>query len=236
MTVQYRIFPNGENSLVIDFGNRIDARVNDIVIKLADHLNQYGFIDYTESVPAYSSLGVFYEIAVVKNVYPQYETAFEAVSQIIEDALSKFTNSSKQTTRMIEIPVCYDAEFAPDLEFVAQNSGLAKEQVIETHSGGIYRVFMIGFLPGFAYMGELDARIATPRRQTPRTVVEQGSVGIAGSQTGIYPLNSPGGWQIIGKTPFKLFKPDDNEISLLTAGDRVKFLRITKKEFTALSQ
>jgi inhibitor of KinA len=128
--------------------------------------------------------------------------------------------------RTIEIPVKFDREVGPDLEFVTQQSGLDSEEVVRIFTGTTYRVFMLGFLPGFSYLGKVDEQIATPRRDSPRLSVPKGSVGIAGNQTGIYSLESPGGWQIIGRTETELFTPKNKQPCLLAPGDRVRFVSV----------
>jgi len=138
--------------------------------------------------------------------------------------------------RIVEIPICYDAEFALDLDRVAERTKLSAGEVIDLHSKAEYRVACIGFVPGFPFLTGLASKLATPRRDTPRKEIPSGSVGIGGAQTGIYPLRSPGGWNLIGRTPFKLFDPTKNPPSLLQAGDRVRFRAITREEFAAFAE
>jgi KipI family sensor histidine kinase inhibitor len=138
---------------------------------------------------------------------------------------------SNPTERWVEIPMCYGGKFGPDLAAVAAHTGLSEAEVIRRHSAGSYRVFLLGFVPGFAYLGGLDPQLATPRRETPRARVEPGSVGIAGTQTGVYPLAAPGGWQIIGRTPLSLFRPQETPPTLLHPGDRVRFRVVEPQEF-----
>lgn len=202
---------------MISFGNIIDIDINKKVISLHQALLHQSFEGFVESVPAYSSLAVFY--------HPP--ASFEKVKEFIQTLL----NSSAQTEpegSNIEIPVLYDAD---DLEFVAQQHQLTKEQVISIHTSKSYRVFMVGFLPGFPYMGTVDERIATARRSSPRTSVPAGSIGIAGMQTGIYPQSSPGGWQLIGRTPLKIFDIGKASPCLFKPGDSVKFYSISLTEF-----
>jgi inhibitor of KinA len=142
--------------------------------------------------------------------------------------------STPAAQRPIEIPVCYGGEFGVDLQFVAEHNGMTADEVVAIHCGATYRVHMLGFAPGFPYLGGMSERIATPRRNTPRLKVAAGSVGIAGPQTGVYPLETPGGWQIIGRTPLALFRPAENPPTLLSPGDFVRFRPITSEEFTAL--
>src|SRR5262249_45597643 len=141
---------------------------------------------------------------------------------------------TKGTIRSVEVPVCYDPEFAPDLDDVSRRTGRATKEVIDLHSTAEYRVACIGFVPGFPFLAGLAKELATPRRDTPRKEIPPGSVGIGGAQTGIYPLRSPGGWNLIGRTPLKLFDPTNNPPALLRAGDRVRFRAITREEFEAL--
>jgi inhibitor of KinA len=224
--VSYKIFSISENALTIDFGNRISLELNEKVIQLADFIEENKFAGLVELVPAYSSLTVFYDLMTVRKDFSGFPNAFLAVQNLVEKSLKNLSKVKKNEPRLVKIPVNYSDEFAPDLEFVANRAGLSKDEVVKIHHSAIYRVFMIGFLPAFAYLGEVDERIATPRRQTPRTKIAKGSVGIAGKQTGIYPLESPGGWQIIGKTDLEMFQPENDEISLLKTGDLVNFYDI----------
>ncbi|HYP50618.1 MAG TPA: 5-oxoprolinase subunit PxpB, partial [Pyrinomonadaceae bacterium] len=149
----------------------------------------------------------------------------------IEKAMLETNGNVQIEARLVEIPVCFDAEFAPDLDFIAAEKNLSPEEIIEIFLAGTYRVFMLGFLPGFAYLGEVAEIIAVPRKQSPRLQVAAGSVGIAGRQTGIYSLASPGGWQIIGRTPLEMFNSDNEPPTRLQAGDTVRFYRIGKTDF-----
>ncbi len=218
-----RFFPLGDNALTIEFGNEISESLNRQVLSLADHFEQNKFPGFIETVPAYASLTVFYEISTVRKNFWEFASAFDAIKTLAENALQNLTEIRETPPRMIEIPVSFDPEFALDLEFVAENSDLTRREVIDIFTGKTYRIFMLGFLPGFAYMGEVDQSIAVPRKSTPRLKVPKGSVGIAGRQTGIYPLESPGGWQIIGKTDVELFTPKAKTPCLLQAGDLIKF-------------
>ena len=229
--MNYRIFPLGDNSLTIEFGSEISVELNNLVLKLSDFLENNLFDGFLETVPAYSSLTVFYDLTGVRQNFPQFATAYEAVKNFVVNAVVNLNESIETNSRNIEIPVCFDAEFAPDLEFVGVENNLAPKKVIEIFLGKTYRVFMLGFLPGFAYMGEIDGRIAAARKPTPRLRVPSGSVGIAGRQTGIYPLESPGGWQIIGRTPLEIFDPDSTVPAVLRVGDAVRFYEVKKSDF-----
>lgn len=214
--------PLGDSALLISFGEVIDEEVNDRVHALTKAIEGAGFEWLVEVVPAYSSLAVIYDPKLID---------FEGVKRAVEGL---DVRAERVGGRLVEIPVLYGGEYGPDLEFVAQYNGLTPEEVIEIHSKPIYRVYFLGFLPGFAYLGGMDERIATPRLEKPRLKVPAGSVGIAGKQTGIYPLESPGGWRIIGRTPLRLFNPPREPPTLLRPGDRVKFVPISREEFDEL--
>lgn len=222
----YKICPLGESAITIDFGNEISFELNDLVLSLSREIEQNKFEGFIECVPAYSSLTVFYDVLQVRKKSPKFQTAFDAVKFFAENKLKKLPQTKENTGNTTKMPVSFRREFALDLEFVAETNNLKPQEVVEIFLSKTYRVFMLGFLPGFAYMGELDERIATPRKGTPRTKVPKGSVGIAGRQTGIYPLESPGGWQIIGKTDVELFTPDKQRPTLFQTGDIVKFTKI----------
>ena len=192
------------------------------------------FKGYIETVPAYASLAVFYDVPVVKNYCTIVTTVFDFVKTFTEQLISEISTAADTTKRAtITIPVYYNGE---DIETVAMQHQLSVEELILIHTEKTYRVFMIGFLPGFAYMGKLDKRIATPRHAIPRTHVKKGSVGIAGFQTGIYPLDSPGGWQLIGQTPLKIFDTKKEFPCLLQAGDTIQFISISQTVFEKLNE
>lgn len=232
--MNYRIFSLGDGALTIEFGNEISVRSNGRVLKLAEFYHRNSFEGLIEVVPAYSSLTVFYDVFRVGKHFHGNRTGFEAVRDFTEKALGNLDDFQEIQTRQIEIPVCFDPEFALDLAFVAGENKLSPEKTVEIFLGRTYRVFMLGFLPGFSYMGEVDLRIATPRKLTPRLKVPAGSVGIAGKQTGIYSLESPGGWQIIARTPIKLFTPTAENPTFLQPGDAVKFFEIDRQKFESM--
>ncbi len=211
--------PAGDSALLVSFGETIDEEVNEKVHALAKRLEQARFEWLVEVVPAYSSLAVIYDPTLV---------GFEEVKRAVEGIR---VTSERFEGRLIEIPVVYGSSYGPDIEFVANYNGLSVDDIIEIHSKPVYRVYFLGFLPGFAYLGGMDERIATPRLEKPRLKVPAGSVGIAGKQTGIYPLESPGGWRLIGRTPLRLFNPAKEPPTLLQPGDRVKFVPIEESEF-----
>ena len=211
-----RILPLGDSAATIEFGNEISTELNNESIALADHLMGEPFDGMIEAVPAYSSVTVFYDTT---------KTAFSNVERQLAEVARTVKGDGKKDIQLIEIPIEISPETSPDLERIAEFSDLSKGDTIELFLSRAYRVYMLGFLPGFAYMGEVDERIAAPRLETPRTKVTKGSVGIAGKQTGIYPLESPGGWNIIGRTDLKMFDPNADQPCLLGPGDEVRFVR-----------
>lgn len=219
-----RIFPLGDSALTVEFGSSISAKDNRTAIAFADHFHSLAFPGFVEAVPAYASTTIFYDVSSVRRNFGDSATAYAAIQRLTEAALADLQYDEDAESRLIEMPVQFDKDSALDLAIISQTHGLAPETVIEIFLERTYRVFMIGFLPGFSYMGEVDERIATPRKETPRTLVPKGSVGIAGKQTGIYSLESPGGWQIIGRTDVELFLPDTDPPSLLRPGDQVRFI------------
>lgn len=227
----YHVFPLGDSALTVDFGNHIDERINRIVLGLVKQVKQSSFPGIIEVFPAYSSLTICYDVlALSKNVSGEM-TVFDWLKKKVQGWISSFHDKQEEQQRTLDIPVCYDKQFAPDLGKIAHDKHLSVEEFIQIHTSATYRVYMLGFLPGFAYMGDVDERIATPRKLQPANVAA-GSVGIAARQTGIYPLSSPGGWQIIGRTPLQLFDAGNREMTLFKPGDLVKFVPITINEFT----
>ena len=188
-----------------------------------------------EVAPAYTSIGVFYDPRRV--VTASTDALFESLAEQIRQAVSRARRQKPApAARLVEIPVCYDRAFALDLDEVATKSGLTPDEIVHLHCRQIYRVNCLGFTPGFPYLSGLPAALATPRRPVPRKEVPAGSVAIGGKQTGIYPIKSPGGWNIIGRTPLNLFDATKTPPALLQAGDRVRFRSITPKEFEALKK
>lgn len=169
---------------------------------------------------------------LVYQAYGEENTSlFDIVTRLLKDRLKRIEDQESPVVRKVTIPVCYGGDYGPDLAFVAQYNNLSEREVIHLHSSGTYPVYMIGFAPGFPYLGGLPKQLNAPRRPSPRASIPAGSVGIAGSQTGVYPISTPGGWQLIGRTPIKLFQPERKEPSVLSAGDIVVFKPITDNEF-----
>lgn len=226
----YQLFPLGDSAITIDFGNMIDESVNRQVIALFETFRKKPLPGMIEAVPAYSSLTIYYDTITLRKKIPAGKTVYEWISEQFSTRLEQPLSIEQTESELVRIPVCYDLEMGPDLLSVAAQKNITPEELIRIHTEKEYRVYMLGFLPGFSYMGQVDERIATPRKSQPANVAA-GSIGIAGKQTGIYPLASPGGWHIIGRTPLALFDAMKNEPTLLKAGDRIQFVPISKDEF-----
>lgn len=226
----YSIFSLSDSAIVVDFGNVINEKINQKALNLAYAIGRAAFAGIKDIVPAYSSVTVHYDVVEILK-HSSGETAFSIMKESLKKLLQQENENTEEQQRQIKIPVCYDEEFGWDLKDIAKVTKLTVEEIIQIHTSKKYKVFMVGFLPGFAYMGEVDPRIAMPRKAEPRTKISQGYVGIAGIQTGIYPLTSPGGWQIIGRTPLQLFNRENENPVLFKAGDEVEFFSITANEF-----
>ncbi|WP_409296919.1 5-oxoprolinase subunit PxpB [Peribacillus sp. SCS-26] len=232
--MEFELYPLGDGAVVIELGKEISPGVQHMVRVVSALLDQQEAGWLVEYVPAFTTVTVFYNMALAASM-PGGQDPFRAVSLELGKLLRDPGILDIPKPRVVDIPVCYGGEFGPDLGFVAQHNGLTPEEVISIHAGGEYDVHMIGFAPGFPYLGGMSERIAAPRKETPRLKIPVRSVGIAGNQTGIYPIETPGGWQLIGRTPLNLFLPDEENPSLLRAGDRVRFRPVTEKEYAELS-
>lgn len=233
MTDSFEIFPLGDSAVTIDLGNTIREDLNDKVLAMQRWLVENSFEGYIDSIAAYSSLSAFYDPVEVGRRHPSSSSAFAFVSERLREAYEQSAVRPAGSGEPIRIPVCYEAPLAPDLLLLAEKMERTPEEIIHLHTSRVYRVYMIGFLPGFAYLGETSELLAIPRKPRP-VPVNAGSVGITGRQTGIYPLDSPGGWYIIGRTPVVLFDPDLTPPARLAIGDAVEFYPITLKEFGRL--
>ena len=223
-----RIVQAGDAVLVAEFDDRIDAAVNARVIALADAVRSASVAGVRDVVPTFRSVAVYFD-PLAADV-----TKLEA---LLRELARTVAPADEGASTLVEIPVCYDREFAPDIDDVVAFAGLqSPDDVAAIHSARTYRVFMLGFVPGFAYLGSVDERIAAPRRPSPRTQVASGSVGIAALQTGVYPRQTPGGWNIIGRTPIRMLSLDSAEPSLLKAGDSVRFHPIDRAGFDRLAR
>ena len=222
-----------ESSLLISFGELIHEDVHARVMQAKAAIEANPFPGFVETVPAYTSLAVYYNPVLIEKKNESVSvTVLQSVQHLLETVAADLLTSSGA---LVEIPVCYDPVFAPDLNPTADALKLSVEELINIHTGKSYKVFMIGFTPGFPYLGTVDERIFTQRKTQPRLSVEPGSVAVAGNQTGIYPFATPGGWNIIGRTPLLLFDRHRSNPFLLKAGDEVKFKPISKEEFETLS-
>jgi inhibitor of KinA len=228
----YHIYPVGDSAACIQIGEGINWQHHAKLVAMQQWImqKQYGFLE--DAVIAYNSLTILYKITDIKRVSKD-ATAFEYITTLLRQAYSNAADYEPAYKDIIRIPVCYDEEYGIDLRAMSEQHGLSTQQIIALHAATTYRVYLIGFMPGFAYMGIVDDKIATPRRHTPRRQVAAGSVGIAGNQTGIYPVNSPGGWNIIGRTNIVLFDSGKQQPCLLQAGDAVNFYPVSKEEFLA---
>jgi KipI family sensor histidine kinase inhibitor len=204
----------GDSMLLVEYDERIDLAVNAMAVSLAARIEAAKIVGVRDVVPTYRSVAVYFD---------PLRTDIGKLSALVESESVRTAATTAAAGTTIRIPVCYGGAFGPDLGELAAAAGMSEAQVIDLHAGGTYRVFMMGFLPGFAYLGTLDKRIAAPRRQTPRVRVPAGSVGIAGRQTAVYPVDSPGGWQLVGRTPLRVFDLSRPEPFLLKPGDEVRF-------------
>jgi inhibitor of KinA len=225
----YQISPLGDSALFIDFGNKIDEDINKEVLARTNQLKQ-NLTGILEAVPAYSSITIYFDILKWRKKIPADKLVFDHLKEIIDQILSQSLKTDDEEERLVNIPVCYAPEFAIDVNSIAETNNITADEVIALHHSKTYRVYMLGFLPGFCYLGETVDKIAMPRKTKPIPVAP-GAVGIAGKQTGIYPFASPGGWQIIGRTPLKLFNGSVEQPTLLKAGDKVQFVPISINDF-----
>ena len=217
-----RFLAAGESCLVVEFADEISRRANDAVAALARALSAQKVSGVIECMPTYRSLAVYFDPLV---------TSMDQLEAQARRLLSGSGAAAGGTGSVISIPVCYGGAYGPDIQNVADYAKISVEEVIRRHSAKVCHCYMIGFVPGFAYLGGMDESIAAPRLSNPRAVIEAGSVGIAGKQTGIYPIASPGGWQLIGRTPLRLFTPEALRPTLLAAGDDVRFEPVSEAEY-----
>lgn len=226
-----KLFPHlkfrlsGETSLLVDCGDGIDIAVNQKVLTLTSVLQENLPAGVRAVVPAYRSFAVLYDPLL---------TELEILKEKINILENERKNVIRLESKIVSVPVCYGGACGPDLDFVSSHTGLTSEEIVAIHSYGEYPIYMIGFTPGFCYLGGLDQRLQTPRRETPRVSIPAGSVGIAEMQTGVYPVESPGGWQIIGRTPLRLFAPERENPFLYKAGDHIRFKPISPENFEAI--
>jgi KipI family sensor histidine kinase inhibitor len=222
-TLKY--IPSGDSAFIIKAGDVISEEVNLVVRKLLKRLEEEKISGVTDFIPSYNELMVCYDPVVLD---------YKQLLEIFQKCAADLGAMTLPDAEVIHVPVLYGGEYGPDLHYVAEFNSLSEEQVIWIHSSVACLVYMLGFTPGFCYLGGMDRRIATPRHETPRLKIPAGSVGIAGEQTGIYPLESPGGWQLIGRTPLRLFSPDRKPEFLFSAGDYIQFYPVGLDEFNRI--
>lgn len=216
----------GDSSLVIELGNEISPIINFKLKKITEFLDNANIKGIKDLLPTYRSIIVYYNPLVV---------SFEDIKKNVElNCNFEHENTENIEKEIVEIPVVYGGEYGPDLENIATHNNLTTEEVIKIHTSGEYLVYMLGFTPGFPYLGGMDKKIATPRLKEPRTKIPAGAVGIAGEQTGVYPIESPGGWQLLGRSPLDFFNPNSEKPFLLKAGQYIKFVAITEEEYLKL--
>lgn len=224
MSAAARFLPSGDTALVVEFGDRVDRHVSGLVIALAERLKAAAVAGVVELVPTFRSLLVHYDPSVLPNA----ELKARLVPMIAG------LEPAERSGRLWRIPACYDEIIGPDIAELAGETGLSPSEIAERHSGATYQVYMIGFLPGFPYMGDVPPELQFPRRQNPRVSVPRGSIAIATTLTAIYPLESPGGWHLIGRTPIPLWDLGSDPPTLLAAGDRVVFAPISLSEYESI--
>ena len=224
---EVKISTAGDSALLIEFGQEISTEINARITAFVHLLKAQRIEGVQDMIPAFTSLLINYDPRVVN---------YKTLTKRLQKLLKLDVNEETSTSRVFEIPVCYGGEYGPDIENIAKNAGLTEEEVIKIHSSKDYLIYMLGFLPGFSYLGGLDERIHTPRLANPRIRIPAGSVGIGGSQTGIYRLDSPGGWQLLGLTPVKTYDPERENPILFEAGDYIRFVPVSEEEYLKIKE
>ncbi len=222
-----KILTAGDSALLIEFEQKIAPEINAQITAFVHLLKEQHIEGVTDLIPAFASLLINYDPRVI---------GYKDLKARIEELLKIEVSEEAGDARVFEIPVCYGGEYGPDIANIAENAGISEQEVIDIHCSKDYLIYMLGFLPGFVYLGGLDERIHTPRLANPRISIPAGSVGIAASQTGIYPLNSPGGWQLLGMTPVKTYDPERETPILVEAGDYIRFVPVTEEEFLKIKK
>ncbi len=217
--------PAGDKAITVELGNAISVSVNRKVQSLLAAVEGRDIPGVMDLVPSYRSLLVYYDPLLV---------SFPDLTQRLSELEQNLDQAAPHTPKVLEIPTVYGGEYGPDLAHVAEHNGLTAEEVVQIHASAEYLVYMMGFTPGFPYLGGMSERIATPRLQTPRPLIPAGSVGIAEQQTGVYPTESPGGWQLIGRTPVQLFDPQREPPAVVAAGDFIRFVPITETTYDVI--
>ncbi len=227
MYEKIKYLPLGDKALVMEFGNQISKDINAKIRNVMRQLSEVEISGIEELLPTYRSIMIMYE--PLKIEYDNLVSKLEMLSDTKAE-------SGEEEIRIVEIPTMYGSEYGPDIEYVAEHNHITVDEVIKIHTGTDYLVYMLGFTPGFTYLGGMSEKIATPRLPSPRTAIPAGSVGIAGSQTGMYPSETPGGWQLIGRTPVKLYNPESEPPVLLNAGDYVRYVSVNQQEYDEIQR
>ena len=222
-----KILTAGDSSILVEFGKVISPEINRKITATVQLMKMQHIEGVVDIIPAFCSLLINYDPRVI---------SYEEITERMQHLLKMDAKMDEGKKKIYEIPVCYGGEYGPDIANIAEHAGLTEEEVIKIHSSRDYLIYMLGFLPGFCYLGGLDERIHTPRLANPRIKISAGSVGIGGSQTGIYPLDSPGGWQLMGMTPVKTYDPDREVPILLEAGDYIRFIPIDEEEYNRIKE
>ncbi|ACX66055.1 MULTISPECIES: 5-oxoprolinase subunit PxpB [Paenibacillus] len=236
MSKSYTFYPLGDSAVLIQFADFVSERVHRQVTDMTRRLEREPFMGWIECIPSFTSIAVYYDFDKIEKP-AGFDTVFAYVCSMLEQRMEANTADENRTPyEVVDIPVCYGGEFGPDLDEVARKNHLSPLDVVKIHSGQDYLIYAIGFAPGFPYVGGIPEQIATQRRKTPRLRIPAGSVGIAGTQTGIYPIETPGGWQIIGRTPLALFRPGAEPPTLLKSGQYIRFRPIQAEEYERLRE
>ncbi|MGI5948723.1 5-oxoprolinase subunit PxpB [Peptoniphilus sp.] len=227
MYKEIKFLPAGDSALVMEFGDTIEKEINANIAAVVENLKKEKVDGVVDILPTYRSILINYD---------PIKLTFNELVDILNNLKTGGAGNVSEYVRLVEIPTLYGGEYGPDIAFVAEHANMSEDEVIKIHSGTDYLVYMMGFMPGFTYLGGLDERIATPRLKSPRLKIEPGSVGIASNQTGMYPLESPGGWQLIGRTPVKLFDETVNPPVFIQAGDYIRYVPITEDEYNKIKK
>jgi inhibitor of KinA len=228
MTIEYSISTINERSVALTLGSSVDEETRQRVWAIYHYLIKNWQPGWTDVIPAYTTICINFDPVLVRGKQPRIS---QTVKHTISYLLESFSVEPNQSFRNLKVPVCYHPSLGIDLKELAKKSGLSIESIVDYHCSNTYTIYMLGFLPGFAYMGSVDSRIIFPRLKQPRLLVKAGSVGIAGKQTGIYPFDSPGGWNILGRTPLQLFDKHSTNPVLFNPSDRIRFYPISLEEF-----
>lgn len=224
---EIKILTAGDSSLLIEFGKEISPEINQKITATVQLMKEQHIEGVVDIIPAFCSLLINYDPRVIR---------YDELKSRMRDLVKMDIKAEAGRKKVYEIPVCYGGAYGPDIENIAKHAGVSVEEVIEIHSSRDYLIYMLGFLPGFTYLGGLDERIHTPRLANPRLKINAGSVGIGGSQTGIYPMDSPGGWQLMGMTPVKTYDPSREVPILVEAGDYIRFVPVSEEEYLRIKE